>query len=87
MATSASLQHGIDFLPSFALIRPSTFAVFLLVASTWIYLYARKALKYRVGSLVLEGISTLLLIVDCPLHGCPLRVGRPINYVLTSMEA
>ncbi|PMD38765.1 putative cytochrome P450 alkane hydroxylase [Hyaloscypha variabilis F] len=47
MPASASFQDGVDFLPSFLSIRPSTFTALLLLASIWIYVYTRKAIKYR----------------------------------------
>ena len=62
MSTNAFFERGVDFLASFTPVRPSTLAVLLLITSTWIYFYARKAIKYRVRCLMLEGVWILLLI-------------------------
>jgi hypothetical protein len=56
MPASASFQDGVDFLPSFLSIRPSTFTALLLLASIWIYVYTRKAIKYRVRTLLLDNV-------------------------------
>jgi hypothetical protein len=60
MPASASFQDGVDFLPSFLRIRPSTFTALLLLTSIWIYVYTRKAIKYRVRTLLLDNVWTFV---------------------------
>ncbi|MCJ1330351.1 hypothetical protein MMC10_007034 [Thelotrema lepadinum] len=48
MSTDPSVQRDVvEFATSFSPIRPSTFAVLLLITSICTYAYTRKALKYR----------------------------------------
>ena len=54
MPKNASIQGVFDFFAPFALVRPVTFTTLLFVASIWIYLYTRKAVKYRVCFLILD---------------------------------
>ena len=57
-----SHQWAVNILAILGPVRPSTFVIVLLMCSTWIWLYARKAVQYHVWSLMIGTTQSILLI-------------------------